>query len=153
MTPHTMGGTSRSQQGKRGGTADGPQDVEPACRQRFELAEKPGGAVGDGCHDGGDGDEQDREHQPRREPRFGELTKADQTVARTVDLHRERGGQPDEQGEQRRRPPVNRSCSSGSDKPDPDAEERTEQDEVGEERQVQDVLARQANQGELDKEH
>ena len=132
---------------------DAPGDVEPVRLERLELHELAPDTLGDHRHQPGDGNEDDREHQPRRQSGCLRRAEVDEVLAAAVDLHRE---EQDEGGEERERDGRVREEVDPrvrAQEADADAEEAPEKNEVAEVRQVDDVRAGPANERQLHEEH
>ena len=132
---------------------DAPGDVEPVRLERLELHELAPDTLGDHGHQPGDGKEDDREHQPRRQSGCLRRAEIDEVLAAAVDLHRE---EQDEGGEERQRHwRVREEVDSRvrAQEADADAEEAPEKNEVAEVRQVDDIRAGPANECQLHEEH
>ena len=152
-TPHDGVGLHEGQHGEAGDAEQAADEVELVGVEVAEAGEGAGHAVADAHHDGGDGDEHDRQHDPAR--RAGRVeAEEDQRLAFDADLHLQHAYEDDEDGQPERgegeeRPPAPARPQESQ----PDPEEAAEQHDVREVGEVQDVGAEPADQRQLDEQH
>ena len=149
-SPHDGFGVPRREHGEGGDADEAADEVELVGVEVAQPGERPGDAVTETRHHGGDGDEHDGEDHPTRRPRRVEAEE-DEVTAGDADPHVQEAGEHDEGGQRRRRSDVQRRpATTRPQEPDADPEEAAEQHDVGEVRQVQDVRSEPADQRQLD---
>lgn len=152
--PHHGGGAEPRQYGEGDRADDAAEQVVAVGVERGELAEEIGGDLADPGHDQC-GQQEDRgQRHPLGQAGGLHGREVDDLAAALTHLHRVGADEDDEKREGDRCPAFEPLAASGRDQEsDTDAEERPQQDEVGEVAEVDDVGARPSDQRQLHEEH
>ncbi len=139
--------------GERHDAGETADQVEPVGVERRELPEAAADELGRAKDADRDRREDERQHDPGRWPRGVDRGEVDDLVASAIDLDRYEGDEGQEDGQRRWREQTQIVSLPACEKPETDAEERAEEDEVREVAQVHDLCAELANEDELEEEH
>ena len=151
--PDDRGRPDERQRGEEADPDQGAHEVPAVRRERLQLSEAAPHDFGRPGQHGRCQREDDRQDHPGRRSGGLERGEEDQVGAGAVDGDREDPHADHEQGEQHRRVGQDRPGLSRDQEAQPDAEERPQQHEVGEVRQVDDVGPQPADQRQLQEQH